>query len=112
MKSKSNTSIIQHFSSIPDPRINRSKLHQLTDIFFITLCAVICGANNWVEIVEFGKAKKAWFSEQLGLKNGIPSHDTFGNVFAVIDTELFSQCFRDVEKIKVPLLHRIFVRSV
>ena len=93
MKSKASTSIIQHFSSIPDPRINRSKLHRLSDIFFITLCAVICGANNWVEIVEFGKAKKAWFNERLGLKNGIPSHDTFGNVFAVIDTELFSQCF-------------------
>ncbi len=86
-------SIVKHFSSIKDPRINRKKLHKLDDIFFITLCAVICGANDWVSIEMFGNAKKAWFTEVLGLEHGIPSHDTFGNVFAMIDTEQFSQCF-------------------
>ncbi len=86
-------SIPEHFSSIPDPRINRRKLHKLDDIFFITLCAVICGADNWVAVETFGKAKEAWFTEMLGLENGIPSHDTFGNVFAVIDTQQFSECF-------------------
>lgn len=50
-------SILEHFASLDDPRINRQKKHQLQDIFFITLCAVICGADNWVEIEEYGCAK-------------------------------------------------------
>ncbi|MCF6345206.1 MAG: ISAs1 family transposase [Thiomicrorhabdus sp.] len=86
-------SILQHFSSIKDPRINRQKKHALSDIFFITLSAVICGADNWVAIEAFGNAKKGWFSDQLDLTNGIPSHDTFGDVFAIIDIEQFSECF-------------------
>ena len=86
-------SIIHHFSSIEDPRRDRHKKHLLSDIFFITLCATICGADNWVAIERFGKAKEPWFTELLNLDNGIPSHDTLGDVFAVIDTEQFSQCF-------------------
>jgi hypothetical protein len=86
-------SIIEHFSSIPDPRIDRRKRHKLSDIFFITLCASICSANDWVAVKLFGKAKEEWFTELLGLENGIPSHDTVGNIFAAIDTELFSECF-------------------
>jgi predicted transposase YbfD/YdcC len=93
MKPHTTASIIKHFSTIPDPRVNRKKLHKLDDIFFITLCAVICGANDWVSIEMFGKAKESWFTDVLGLEHGIPSHDTFGNVFAVIDTEQFSGCF-------------------
>jgi len=93
MKPPASASIIEHFSSIPDPRLNRRKRHKLEDIFFITLCAAICGANDWVAIEEFGKAKKSWFDELLGLENGIPSHDTFGNVFAAINTQKFSECF-------------------
>jgi len=93
MTDKITASIIHHFSSIQDPRVNRQKKHQLQDIFFITLCAVICGADNWVAIEEFGEAKEDWFTELLGLENGIPSHDTFGDVFALIDTEEFSECF-------------------
>lgn len=86
-------SIRHHFSSIKDPRINRQKKHELQDIFFITLCAVICGADNWVAIEAFGNAKEEWFTELLDLQNGIPSHDTFGDVFAAIDTDQFSECF-------------------
>ena len=93
MIEKPTASILHHFSSIKDPRVNRQKKHQLQDIFFITLCAVICGADNWVAIEEFADAKKEWFTELLELQNGIPSHDTFGNVFAAIDTEKFSDCF-------------------
>lgn len=85
--------IIDHFSFIPDPRLNRKKEHKLSDIFFITICAVICGADGWVSVAQFGQAKEEWLTRVLGLKNGIPSHDTFGNVFAVIDTQLFSECF-------------------
>lgn len=93
MTANATASILHHFSSIPDPRIERGKLHKLSDIFFITLCAVICGADDWVSIALFGRSKEAWFTRLLGLKHGIPSHDTFGNVFAAIDTEHFSQCF-------------------
>jgi len=93
MQSQPNPSIIEHFSSITDPRLDRKKRHKLIDIFFITLCGVICGADSWVAIEQFGKAKYEWLKHLLELKNGIPSHDTFGNVFAMIDPEEFSQCF-------------------
>lgn len=93
MSLSASASVFHHFSTVTDPRINRQKKHQLQDIFFITLCAVISGADNWVMIEEFGKAKAEWFTEQLNLKHGIPSHDTFGDVFAAIDTEQFSACF-------------------
>lgn len=86
-------SILHHFSDIEDPRVNRQKKHELQDILFITLCGVISGADNWVMIEQFGNSKVDWFTDQLSLKNGIPSHDTFGDVFAAIDTEQFSQCF-------------------
>jgi predicted transposase YbfD/YdcC len=93
MTAKPTPSIIHHFSSIKDPRVNRQKKHQLQDIFFITICATICGADNWVAIEAFGVAKEAWFTELLDLEHGIPSHDTFGEVFAAIDTDQFSDCF-------------------
>jgi predicted transposase YbfD/YdcC len=93
MSSLATASILSHFSSIEDPRVNRQKLHKLEDIFFITICAVICGADNWVAIEEFGKAKEFWFTEILGLTHGIPSHDTFGKVFSALDSAAFSESF-------------------
>jgi len=93
MAEKPTPSIIHHFSSIEDPRVNRQKKHQLQDIFFISICAIICGADNWVAVEEFGLAKEEWFTEVLGLEHGIPSHDTFGEVYAAIDTDQFSVCF-------------------
>lgn len=93
MKSEPTPSILHHFSDIEDPRTNLHKKHQLSDILFITICAVICGADNWVAVETFGRAKEKWLTPLLGLEFGIPSHDTFGNVFAVIDPEQFSQCF-------------------
>jgi len=86
-------SIIHHFSTLTDPRRERCKKYQLGELLFITLCASICGADNWVAIERFAKAKEAWFTKQLNLKYGIPSHDTLGDVFAAIDTEQFSECF-------------------
>jgi hypothetical protein len=69
------------------------KLHRLRDIIIMAICGVICGAEGWVEIEEFGKAKQAWFTELLDLPNGIPSHDTFGRVFALIDPQQFEASF-------------------
>jgi predicted transposase YbfD/YdcC len=93
MIEKATASILQHFSRIEDPRIDRQKKHKHQAIFFIILCAMICGADNWVAIEEFGEAKEEWFIELLGLEHGIPSHDTFGAVYGAIDTEQFSDCF-------------------
>jgi len=85
--------IRDHFGEVADPRIERSKRHQLLDIIIIALCGVICGADGWVEIEEFGKAKLNWLRSFLELPNGIPSHDTFGRVFAALDPQQFEQGF-------------------
>jgi predicted transposase YbfD/YdcC len=81
------------FAAVEDPRVERTKRHKLIDILVIALCGVICGAEGWVEIEEFGKAREAWFKTFLEVPNGIPSHDTFGRVFALIDPSQFENCF-------------------
>lgn len=86
-------SIAFHFGSITDPRVERSKKHKLLDIITITICGVICGADSWVDIVLFGESKKEWLKGFLELPNGIPSHDTFGDVFSRINPEQFRDCF-------------------
>lgn len=83
------------FSQVDDPRIERTKRHRLRDVIILAMCGVICGAEGWVEIEEFGKAKEAWFTELLQLANGIPSHDTFGRVFAHLDPKQFEASFLD-----------------
>jgi len=85
----------QHFENVEDPRQFGKVDHPLINIIFITICAVLCGADNWVAIVEFGNAQKEWLSQYIDLKNGIPSHDTFGKTFALIDREQFSNSFID-----------------
>ncbi len=86
--------LMSHFAAVTDVRLNRRKRHELTDIMAIAILAVICGADSWVEIEMFGHAKKKWLSTMLALPNGIPSHDTFGRVFARIDPKEFQTCFQ------------------
>ena len=86
-------SLHEHFATLPDPRVERTKRHALLDIVTIALCAVICGADSWVEVELFGRAKLAWLRTFLPLPNGIPSHDTFGRVFARLDPRQFERCF-------------------
>jgi predicted transposase YbfD/YdcC len=84
-----------HFAKIDDPRIERTKRHSLLSILTIALCGVICGAESWTEIEDFGHAKEAWLRTFLDLPHGIPSHDTFGRVFARLNPEQFRACFVD-----------------
>jgi predicted transposase YbfD/YdcC len=85
--------ITAHFASLEDPRVDRTKEHELGNILVIAICGVICGADGWVGIEEFGNAKLNWLRTILELPNGIPSHDTFGRVFARLDPDQFQHCF-------------------
>ncbi len=87
------------FSKVKDPRIDRTKRHKLIDILIIAILAVICGADNWVDVETFGNSKKEWLKTFLELPNGIPSHDTFGRVFALINPQEFENGF--VEWVKL-----------
>ena len=86
-------SIEAHFATLSDPRVNRTKKHKLLDIIIIAICAVICGADGWVAVEAFGHAKHDWLATFLQLPYGIPSHDTFGRVFGVLDSKQFERCF-------------------
>ena len=88
---------LKHFKNLEDPRLSthRNFRHNLEDIFIITLLATICGADNWVEIERFGLAKQAWLETFLALPEGIPSHDTFSRVFALLEPSCFERCFSE-----------------
>src|SRR5918912_3159065 len=87
------TSIEAYFGELTDPRVARTRVHRLGDVVTIALCAVVCGANEWVAVETFGRAKEAWLRTFLPLPGGIPSHDTFGRVFARLDPGEFQRCF-------------------
>ena len=86
---------LEHFELLEDPRLDnhRNRRHNLIDILVITILATICGADTWIEIHEFGISKYGWLKTFLELPNGIPSHDTFGRVFSLIDPHKFDDCF-------------------
>ena len=83
------------FCSLTDPRCPHApnQRHQLIDMLVIAVCAVICGADGWEDIEEYGKAQAEWFAQLLDLPHGIPSHDTFRRVLSRLDPEELTQCF-------------------
>jgi len=93
MPKKPLEAIEEHFSKVTDPRKDRTKEHKLIDIIAIAICAVICGAEGWVDMELYGKSKEPWLRTFLELPNGIPSHDTFGRVFSLIDAQQFQLAF-------------------
>jgi len=85
--------IAKHFEGLSDPRTGNAKAHIFLEILIIAICAVICGADGWSDVELFGKNKKEWLKTFLELPKGIPSHDTFGRVFAKIKPEEFQKHF-------------------
>ena len=88
-----NVSIVEHFQSLEDPRIERSRKHRLIDILVIALCTLLSGGEGFQDMELFGKSKCAWLQTFLALPHGIPSHDTFGRVFACLNPRRFQECF-------------------
>jgi predicted transposase YbfD/YdcC len=87
------TTLVQYFADIEDFRIDRNKRHVLVDIIVLAICCTICGANGFVEIATVAQGKIDWFRSFLGLPNGIPSHDTFGRVFAHLRPDVLEERF-------------------
>src|SRR5687768_15972513 len=88
--------LFEVFSEVGDPRTPCHSLkHQLVDILGIALCAVVSGAESFVDMADYGVAKEPWLRERLGLElpHGIPSHDTFRRVFSLLDPDAFEGCF-------------------
>jgi predicted transposase YbfD/YdcC len=86
-------SLLHHFADLDDPRTDHTKLHSLLDIIALTLCAVISGCEYWTDVEAYGDEKFDWLATFLDLSNGIPSHDTLGRVFSMMDSAAFQKCF-------------------
>lgn len=85
--------LAEHFESLEDPRAKHLTDHKLMEIIVIAICGVICGAETWTDVELFGNERLVWLRQFLELKHGVPSHDTFGRVFARLDPEQFQARF-------------------
>ena len=86
-------SLVECFADLPDPRVERTRAHKLIDILVIALCTLLSGGEGFQDMELFGKSKCAWLQTFLALPHGIPSHDTFGRVFACLNPRRFQECF-------------------
>ncbi len=85
--------LITIIREIPDPRVERTRLHSLEAVLVIAICAMLCGAESFEEMEDFGECKEEWLGTFLKLEHGIPSHDTFNRVFSSLDPKKFLECF-------------------
>ncbi len=88
-----NCSLVEHFSLLTDPRIERKKLHKRMDIIVLTMCATISGAQGWDAIEEFGLNKLDWLRQFIPLENGVPSNDCIAYVISRLSPKEFQHCF-------------------
>lgn len=95
MSKTPSVSIRRCFAGLEDPRREHNRLHALWDILAITICAVVSGADSWVDVAKYGQRKLAWLQTFLELPNGIPAHDTFGRIFALLDPAALQEGFRN-----------------
>ena len=86
-------SIQEHFRELEDPRSSRNRRHELGDILVLALCGLLSGADDFVALSTYGRSKEAWFRQFLTLPNGIPSHDTFRQLFMVLNSDVLHRCF-------------------
>lgn len=93
MQNPSPTSLKTHLLQLTDPRLKRRRRHELIDVLMIAVTALLCGAENFMQMAQFGRAKESWLRTFLALPNGIPSHDTFRRVFMLLAPERFSEVF-------------------
>ena len=93
MQTHPELSLIEHFKTLNDPRVDRTKDHELIDVLVIAVCCLLCGGEGFNDMEDFGKAKHEWFKTFLELGHGIPSHDTFNRVFQALDPKQFLDCF-------------------
>jgi hypothetical protein len=91
MAAKNN--LVECMSIVEDPRIDRSKAHDLQDILVLSVLAVLCGADGWEDIELFGKIRLSWLRKFIKLKNCVPSHDTISRVFRMIKPDAFQEAF-------------------
>ena len=86
--------LTEAFGGLQDPRTGPAQRHDLREMILMALCAVLCGADTWVDVAEWAEDNASWLRRYLVLERGTPSHDTFGRVFRILDAKVFEQCFR------------------
>lgn len=86
--------LMEAFAILPKPRSGPAQRHDFREMILVALCAVLCGANTWVDVAEWSEDHFDWLRKYIPAKEGAPSHDTFGRVFRLLDATVFEQCFR------------------
>ena len=92
---ESEVELLNYLLIVQDPRLERKKLHLLSDILFIAVCGSLCGCDTWEDIYHFAQVREDWFKRFISLANGLPSADTIARVFSLIDPEQFEIAFRN-----------------
>lgn len=98
--------LLASFATLADPRCAGRTQHCLLNLLVIAVCAVVAGAETWVDIAHYGRLKQAWLATFLDLPHGVPSHDTFRRVFSLLDPQQVEQCFRQWMATVAPPLPR------